>query len=67
MQLLKESLDRGAVGLALLSGPAGYGVSSFVELERVGGILAKTWIHRSSFPKERSRTDSSLLKGAAAL
>lgn len=25
MQLLKESLDRGAVGLALLSGPAGYG------------------------------------------
>lgn len=67
MQLLKESLVRGVVGLALLSGPAGHGVSSSVEVEGVGGILAKTWIHRRSFPKGRSRADSSLLKGAAAL
>lgn len=67
MHLLKESLVRGVVGFALLSGPAGYGVSCSVEVEGVGGILAKAWIHRSSFPKGRSRADSSVLKGAAAL
>lgn len=54
--------------LALLSFLALQGmVSSFVEIEGMGGILAKTWIHRSSFPKGGSRADSSLLKGAAAL
>lgn len=62
--MLHKLLDGHVLSLTLLSGPAGYVVNNFADMARVGEILIKFWMHCSSWPKGRSMTDSSLLKGA---
>lgn len=48
--------------VVLLSGPIGHVIRSFVKIERMGAILTKTGIHRSSFPERRNtKIPSSLL------